>query len=393
MNQSNSSHSSFIVNHMKMLHLSASVNNIQEWVDSLNPSHLAPRLPLVYGFGTVFLQRGHQFSALNVSVPLLETIAAPPFKYIYSDSEWVKALSEVDGAFLWAREGINAIAKQMCLKPPQRKVILGSYVWDLNTLPKQQKMLGIATRISASFAKALVVMTEEQSELAKKTVPSYVPVIKFICGIDTDFYSSPSHWSDVPQFYHSIVEKLLASPYVIMPGSQQRYDDELLNMVTQSDFKLVRIARYDRAKSIMFHEQIKKRELSERIFFFENIDYAFLRFLFQHATAYAGLVNSNWQPAGWTVTCEALATGLPVVLYEGLVSRELKFLGASEFLQTVPMGEIDLFKKKLEFFISNPVDSQQKKKIQEFADQQLNLGKTGVRFAQDIENLVFNIYD
>jgi glycosyltransferase involved in cell wall biosynthesis len=93
------------------------------------------------------------------------------------------------------------------------------------------------------------------------------------------------------------------------------------------------------------------------------------------------------------VTCEALATGLPVVLYEGLVSRELKFLGASEFLQTVPMGEIDLFKKKLEFFIANPVNSQQKKKIQEFANQQLNLEKTGVRFAQDIENLVFNIYD
>ena len=100
--------------------------------------------------------------------------------------------------------------------------------------------------------------------------------------------------------------------------------------------------------------------------------------------AYAGLVNSTWQPAGWTVACEALASGLPIVLYKGLVSNELNSLGCCQFLHSISMGDTQAFKIKLESLVSQQKSSIITQEIQNFAAKNLDLEKTAESFIKEI---------
>jgi glycosyltransferase involved in cell wall biosynthesis len=375
-----------------MVHLLAGFNNnSDEWNDSLVFSVNRPRLPLPYAFGASFYKRGYNLSAIDFSSSSLNINNKPLFETIYPKQSLLKAVKETDISILWAMQGIKAITQQLLLKPTSRKIILASYVWDVKTLPNfRTKKLGIATHIAAHFAKALIVMTSEQEKMARQSLSSKIPVIKFTCGIDTQYYRSALSWLDVPHSYVPIVEELLTSPYIIMLGSQQRLDKEMLDIVSQSRFKLVRIASYDKNKSLDLHQQIQKRNISKQFIFIEKISYPFLRFLLRHANVCAGLVDSRWQPAGWTVACEALASGIPLVLYEGLVSRELQSLGVGSFMKTVAFGDTNAFKNALSYFIENPLTSIMRDQCQEFAKKQLDLNKTGDLLVNSVEKLVLS---
>ncbi|MBO1059648.1 MAG: hypothetical protein HEQ14_01565 [Aphanizomenon flos-aquae CP01] len=373
-----------------MVHLLVGINNnSQQWVDALEFSTNRPRLPLPYGFGAGFYQNGHHLSAVDFSSSRTETNNQNLFKSIHKEQNIVKALGSVDAALLWASEGIKATFKQAWLQPPRRKVILASYVWNLDTLPNiRLRRLGIATHWAALFAKALVVMTSEQKQMARQMLPAYLPVIKFTCGIDTKFYRSQSDWVDVPESERKTVENLLRSPYVIMPGDEQRCHSHALEILTHSNLRLVRISQYSKDKDAKwFRQEIYNRGLTERCFFFERISYPFLRFLLHHASVYAGLVDSTWQPAGWTVACEALASGLPIVLYQGLVSNELSSLGAGQFLHSIPMGDTRAFQIELESLVSQPKIYEINREIQNFAAKNLDLEKTGELFVKEIAHI------
>jgi hypothetical protein len=174
-----------------------------------------------------------------------------------------------------------------------------------------------------------------------------------------------------------------------MLGDEQRLNSHALEILTQSNLRLVRISQYSKDKEAKwFRQEINNRRLNERCFFFERISYPFLRFLLHHACAYAGLVDSTWQPAGWTVACEALASGLPIVLYKGLVSNELNYLGASRFLHSVPNGDTKAFQIELESLVSQQVSSKINQEIQNFAAMHLDLEKTGASFVKEIVNIL-----
>ena len=300
-------------------------------------------------------------------------------------------MRNVDTVLSWGGYGISAILRQILLIPPCRRVLLGSYVWELATLPTMKsKWSGIITRILSCYSRAVTVMTDEQLVLAKKMLPRRVPVIRFVCGIDTSFYKIKSNYSDVPEIYRSSVDKFLTKPYAIMLGDQQRCNEDALKLLKQSNIKLVRVCR-DKKTITWFNENNNKHGFNNRLFVFEDLDHKFLRFLLQHASAYVGLVDSKWQPAGWTTACEALASGLPIVLYEGLVSRELVKLGAEEtFLRRVPMNNVQNFKETLEDIISHHPIPCCSHKAQVFTSEKLDLEITGEKFVQQVEMLYGN---
>jgi len=365
-------------------------NNIPEWRSTTAPSGEMPRLPLPYAFGGAFLKRGHQLSAINVSdtVPSGELY---PFSSVHPVRNLTSALKGVDVAALWGGLGVSAILRQGMITPMQRRVVLCSYVWALNSLPTMKgKQLGLATQLAGQFAKAVVVMTEEQADLARRSLFLRVPVIKFRCGIDTAYYRIPSSICDVPETHRKQVGLLLTKPYVIMPGDELRCDNDVLELVQHSDIRLVRISQYANSdKQNRLRAEVKRRGIQDRFFVFEKISYAFMRFLLQNASAYAGLVDSSWQPAGWTVVCEALSSGLPVVVYDGLVTRELAWTGVDPSIcRSVPMGNIPAFQDALQYFVSQSRREDNLEKARSFSQDFLDFKQTADDFVVAMEKVV-----
>jgi len=374
-----------------MNYLVAINNNIEEWRESLVPSKERPRLPLSYVLGAALVKRGHSISAVDLSSKANKTGLIEPFKAVYHSKELVKAMQSVDVVLLWGAHGISAILRQLLLNKPKKRVIICSYIWDAGANKEWRTLkLSIGTKIMARFAKGIVLMTTEQERAAKKSLSNNFPVVKLSCGIDTAFYKKESVSGDVPEEYLATVEKLLKKPYFIMPGDELRYNGDALDIVENSNIQIVRISQYSmKSRTDLLKEEIKKRGLSDRFVVFENISYLFLRFLLQNASAYAGLVDASWQPAGWTVACESLACGTPIVLYEGLVSRELQYLGINKnIMRTVPVGDKKKFLEELTHFSNIPEQKQTKEEAMEFSSVKLNMEKTGEEFAGQIELLM-----
>ena len=234
-------------------------------------------------------------------------------------------------------------------------------------------------------------MTAEQAQKAETEFRGRIPVIRLRCGIDTGFYRRNVGLADVPENDRERVGKLLSEPYVILPGDELRFNDDAIRFVEHSGIRLVRISQYShKGGTEKLKRDIAERRLGDRLMVFEKIDYPFLRFLLRHASVYAGLVDSSWQPAGWTVACEALATGLPIVLYDGLVSRELAETGApTSCVQSVRMGDVADFMQKVMALLSNKDRrGQHSAEASAFAERRLDLDVTGPAFVADVEKLL-----
>jgi len=374
------------------MHLLVSINNnIQEWCDTLSPRTDKPMLPLPYAFGGAFVRRGHKLSAVNVSTTMPSSEESLyPFEAVYPVKELLRAIKDVDLVSLWGGLGLSAIMRQFLLAPFRRRVVLNSYVWQMDSSPTlRSRKSVIATQVAARFARAVVVMTAEQAEMAGTALSGKVPVIFLRCGIDTAFYRVPSSFADVPENYREVVGKLLAKPYMILPGDELRFNRDALDVVTNTGIPMVRISQYSREDMLNMQEEIRRRGIEDRFFIFERISYPFMRFLLQNAAVYAGLVNSEWQPAGWTVLCEALASGLPVVAYEGLATREMVRLGAnSDFFRSVPMNDIRAFQEAAQSIFNKAGREEISKRAQSFAAEVLDFEHTAGDFVTAIERLL-----
>lgn len=369
------------------MNLLVGIKSIQAWQELIKQSSKRPRLALPYAFAAAFYNRNHKIFAINYSNAANPSGPVKPFEHIYQPNELLQALRNVDMALLWGGRGTSAILRQVLLSRPRRRVILVSYIWKLSTLPTLRAVIsGTVNQISARFSKAVMVMTDEQLVLAKQMLPSRIPVIRFICGIDTSFHKIKSNYSDVPEIHHSSIDKLLYKPYVIVLGDQQRCNENVIKLVRRSDINLVRVCR-DKKTVFWFNEEIQRLGLNDRLFVFRDINYTFLRFLLQHSSAYAGLVNSKWQPAGWTVACEALASGLPVVMYDGLVYREMRKMGVEDrIVRSVPFGDISAFQSELELLISQN-SSAIAGLAKDFVFSKLDIEDTSRHFVEEIESL------
>jgi len=349
-----------------------------------------PRLPLPYAYGAAFLKRGHKLSAINTAPVLQPAGHLDPFESVYSPAELSKALRGVDFGMLWGGVGLSGLARQLVSRPYANKVIFNSYVWNLDRSPslRSRKAVGIA-RMATRFSKTAVFITREQATAAKAVLGHKKAVVTLTCGIDTSFYSTPSYFADVPEIYRDRVERLLSGPYMILPGDELRFNRDALDLVAETGIPMVRISQYSASHMSELRKEIAARKIEDKFLVFEKVSYPFLRFLFRNAAMYAGLVNSDWQPAGWTTACEALASGTPAVAYEGLASRELSRLGAdASFLRAAPAKDIRKFKDLASDFLSAGYKNKISPKIIDFSESRLDLETTGEAFAREIEAVI-----
>lgn len=372
------------------MHLLAAINNnISEW-RALGFDRDRPRLPLPYAFGAAFLQAGHSLAALDLSSKAGQSDIAP-FTSLYHKDDVVEALNSVDIAGLWGSYALKTIFRQ-AITPGARKrnILYFTYVLAPERPGSKQRIHDWCLTALAGAIRGLVVMTCEQSLKAQAMLDGKTPVIRMRCGIDTAFYREGPQALDVPEIHRASVEKLLSEPYVIMPGDELRFNDDAIRFVEQSGIRLVRVSQYGhKSGTDKLKRGVAERGLGERLMVFEKIDYSFLRFLLRHASAYAGLVDSSWQPAGWTVACEALSSGLPMVLYEGLTSREMAETGVSDQLvQSVAIGDVASFTEKLALLVASGSRGELSGQAMTFAAEHLDFGITAPAFVSEIQNLM-----
>jgi glycosyltransferase involved in cell wall biosynthesis len=364
--------------------LSCISGNVPEWQDCFDPPGERPRLPLPYAFGAACSSAGFTLSALDFSGLMGRGADLGPFRALYPRHEIDRALAETDLAVFWGGDGMRQSLRQALRPMDQRQIAFLTYGWHekgVFTLSRRANLL--ATRFAARFARCVVAMTAEQARDARQSLPSQVGVVPLSVGIDTRYYAHHAKLADVPTEHRATVERLLQKPYVILPGDELRLNVDALDVIEATGLRLVRVSQYGyKSGTNGLKEEIVRRGLSERVVVFERISYAFLRVLLQNAAAYAGFVDATWQPAGWTVVCESLASGLPVVMYDGYVARELVTLGIpSELCRIVPIGDRAAFGRELITLAKAAERDRLALLARRFAAEHIDLEKTGPVFA------------
>jgi glycosyltransferase involved in cell wall biosynthesis len=358
--------------------------NVPEWQTCFDPVVERPRLPLPYAFGAACAGVGFTLSALDFSVFGTRGGDLGPFRVIYPQDEIDRALAESDLAIFWGGDGMRQSLRAALRPMRRRQIVFLTYGWrEKGAFTPSRRANLLAIRFAARFCRCVVEMTAEQARDARQSLPFRVNVLRMRVGVDTRYYAHPAQLSDVPTEHRPTVGRLLQEPYVILPGDELRLNTDALDVMEATGLRLVRVSQYGyKSGTNLLKDQIVRRGLSERVEVFERINYAFLRFLLQKAAAYAGFVNATWQPAGWTVACEGLASGLPIVIYDGLVARELVALGVPrEHCRIVPIGDRVAFGRELVAVASRPRSTALATSARGFAAEHLDIEKTGPIFA------------
>ncbi len=321
--------------------------NLDEWRAATTESVGSPRLPIPFAIARGLPTNGLDLIAHDL-VDLACRTQPTPFKHHYPKREFRLAKDAADYALLWGTTGLRSCLSDSATLGGKRKTLLLCYGWEpLGKAALSRQIALRLTRRIARSARAVVLMTREQCAQARNELPADVPVVRMPVGIDTRFYRIPCRDEDVPDEHRPTVEQLLQEPYVVMPGDELRLNEDAFAMVKLTGLRLVRISQYRKGRNHLVRQRAGQLGLGDRVVVFERISYRFLRFLLQNAAGYAGLVDSVWQPAGWTAACECIASGLPLVLYEGLTSRELLALGYSGPLEIAPHGDVRSFAESL----------------------------------------------
>jgi hypothetical protein len=360
--------------------------NVPEWRACLGSTGVEPRLPLPFAFGAGLLSRG-------ISLVAFDTSGKPPpadfspFKSYFCADQFKAARAAADFLVLWGTSGIRSCLSDAAFGYGRPRTVLLAYGWrPFGHVALSRRVALALTRQTARFARSVVVMTRQQALAARADLPNNVNVVRLRVGIDTKYYSHASSLEDVPEQHREAVEMLLQEPYVILPGDELRLNDDALSVIRATGIRLVRIFQYGHKSGTNgFKQEVSRRGMDERVFVFERISYAFLRFLLQHANAYAGFVDASWQPAGWTVACESLASGLPLVLYDGLTARELSDQGLPcELMRVVSIGDLAGFGRELCSVASAPRSATMAMSAQRFAASELDVELTAPDFANEL---------
>jgi hypothetical protein len=206
-------------------------------------------------------------------------------------------------------------------------------------------------------------------------------------GVDTAFFLQETTVAGLPQSFASVVDEITSKPYMIMTGDQLRQDRDAIDLVRSCDVRIVRVLM-SREFAEPIRSAVAEKGVGDHYFILQAVPDVVYRFLMQRAHAYLGLVDSTWQPAGWTSACEALACGLPAILYEGLVSRELEGLGAGKYLRNVHAGDVRGLRKQAEGVSSWAVGAGGMQGAKEFAARTLDIDVASEQFVKDVERLI-----
>lgn len=359
--------------------------NLPEWRACFSPTGEMPRLPLPFAFSAL-AGEGMSLAAVDSSSNEKPNDIFP-FQSYFLKSETKAARNGSLSVIQWGTQGVRSCFAEAVKPRSSRKTVLFIYGWRpaLPVTAKRSAILSV-TRLAARTARGLILMTSRQVAAARADLSEAVPVVPLRVGIDTRFYARHSTELDVPEAHRSTVDKLLSEPYLILPGDELRLNADALEVVQKTGLRLVRISQYShKSGTSLLKEEVARRRLADRVIVFERISYSFLRFLLQHAAAYAGFVDASWQPAGWTVACESLASGLPIVLYDGITAREMADLGLPhDLLRIVPVGDRACFANELAAIAATERTAAQTSVAQQFASRVLNAETTAPEFARNL---------
>jgi len=153
-------------------------------------------------------------------------------------------------------------------------------------------------------------------------------VYKFRYGLDMAYFENIKKRGGEPNFHRGVV----------MHGDELRRDDLLLSVSGKLHYSVYRIGQY----GIKLEGDRNRYTLSNVVVLSKLLDDD-LYLILTDSVFYLGLVDSSWQPAGWTAAIEALTLGKEVVLLEGLTSRLLKssFPHLVDRIHVFTEGEID----------------------------------------------------
>jgi glycosyltransferase involved in cell wall biosynthesis len=365
--------------------------NIPEWQACFDPPGERPRLPLPYVFGAACSGMGFTLSGLDFSGSAARSADLGPFRAVYSPDHIDRALANANLAIFWGSDGVRQSLREALHPMRQRRIAFLTYGWrEKGAFTASRRANLLTTRCAARFARCVIAMTTEQVADTRRSLPSRVSVVPLTVGIDTRFYAHPAQLADVPAKHRATMERLLQKPYVILPGDELRLNTDALDVLEKTGLRLVRISQYEyKSGTNMLRDEIVRRGLSERVEVFERISYTFLRVLLQHAAAYSGFVDATWQPAGWTAACESLASGLPVVMYDGYVARELLTLGIPrELCRVVPIGDRGAFGRELIALASRPRSVALAASARRFSAEHIDIEKTGPVFATALRSVL-----
>jgi glycosyltransferase involved in cell wall biosynthesis len=298
-----------------------------------------PRLPLSYPFYGYLKKQGIDVEVISLSIESWEGKSKPWLNTILGYLKLfllVPYILKFD--FIITFGFIGAVIAFILLPFSQnKKVLTVVYTNELSKLKNK----------GLELCGGLLYMTREQIEQACKelNLPSkhifHLPI-----GVDTTYFNQEN--SNNP-----ILPEILQLPlkeYVVVGGDQLRSETQIAEVIQGTELKLVRLTQS--LKTQKFWENYN-RTCAQKIDVFCKAHLSFndVRYIYKGALCLLNLVDNSWQPAGWTVLTEGMACGIPVIMNEGLVTRELKQYSPScpliEVPQVVRREEIQEILKKL----------------------------------------------
>lgn len=177
----------------------------------------------------------------------------------------------------------------------------------------------LKNRLILSLSRCQIYTSSKQYQYALENnigKPILLPI-----GIDLDFYYASKNKS-------KFLQKIINQKYIIMHGDEEREEDKLIKLASMLNIGIVRINQYPYKSKKNLFEIAKSYFDIPFIYNFQNIDSHNYIWLLKNSTIYAGMVNSKFQPAGWTALCEAIILGIPSIISNGITS--------DDYLKSIP---------------------------------------------------------
>ncbi len=177
----------------------------------------------------------------------------------------------------------------------------------------------LKNRLILSLSRCQIYTSSKQYQYALENnigKPILLPI-----GIDLDFYYASKNKS-------KFLQKIINQKYIIMHGDEEREEDKLIKLASMLNIGIVRINQYPYKSKKNLFEIAKSYFDIPFIYNFQNIDFHNYIWLLKNSTIYAGMVNSKFQPAGWTALCEAIILGIPSIISNGITS--------DDYLKSIP---------------------------------------------------------
>ena len=236
----------------------------------------------------------------------------------------------------------------------------------------------LKNRLILSFSRSQIYTSSKQFKYASKNNvgnPIFLPI-----GIDLGFYYNSKSNSN-------FLQKIINQKYIIMHGDEEREEDKLIKLANFLKIGIVRINQYpDKSKNNLFELARSYKDIPF-IYNFQNIDFHNYIWLLKNAAIYAGMVNSKFQPAGWTALCEAIILGIPSIISRGITS--------DDYLKSIPKEiqnqfnlliteNINADSEKIKNFFKDKVKT--KKKLPDVKGTLLDLNKASQIFYSNLKS-------